>query len=113
MGTAPTPAPATSGMSDNVAGLVAYITFIPAVIFLLVAPYNTNKFVRFHSLQSIGLAVASVIASGIFVVPVLGWITGALLHLAIFVAWIVCLVKASQGQKFKLPVIGDFAEKNA
>jgi len=113
VGTAPTPAPSTSGISDNTAGLLAYITFIPAIIFLVTAPYNTNKFVRFHSFQSIGLAVVSVAASVLWSIPVLGWIAAPLLHLAIFIGWIVCLIKASQGQKFKLPLIGDFAEKQA
>ena len=39
-----------SGMADNVAGMLAYVTFIPAIIFLVTAPYNQSRFVRFHSL---------------------------------------------------------------
>ena len=54
---APAPAPAiavtAAGLSDNAAGAIAYITFIPALIFLLVEPYNRKAFVRFHSFQCI------------------------------------------------------------
>ena len=45
-----TGAPATP-MAENVAGMLAYFTIIPAIIFLLIEPYNRNRFVRFHSFQ--------------------------------------------------------------
>src|SRR5438067_13478603 len=59
-GAAVAPAPAqadapSSGLADNLAGALAYITIIPAIIFLVAAPYNQNKFVKFHALQSLGL----------------------------------------------------------
>ena len=57
-GTAAPPVVAGSGLTDNVAGMLAYITIIPAIIFLVVEPYNRNKFVRFHSVQSIFFGVA-------------------------------------------------------
>ena len=44
-----------TGLSDNAAGALAYVTIIPAIIFLIVAPYNTNSYIRFHSWQSIFL----------------------------------------------------------
>ena len=44
-----------SGLTDNAAGAIAYITFIPAIIFLAIPPYNTSPFVRFHAWQSIFL----------------------------------------------------------
>ncbi len=47
-----------SGLSDNAAGAIAYITIIPAIIFLIVEPYNKNSFVRFHAWQSIFLGIA-------------------------------------------------------
>src|SRR5919109_145098 len=68
-GAAPAPAPVmnsgtssgagtTGGMSDNVAGLLAYVTIIPAIIFLVIEPYNKNRFIRFHSFQCIFFCVA-------------------------------------------------------
>jgi uncharacterized membrane protein len=104
---------AASGLQDNVAGALAYVTIIPAIIFLVVAPYNQNKFIKFHAFQCLGLAVCSIASSIIMVIPVLGWIIGPLGHLAVFIAWIICIVKAYGGQKFKLPIIGDFAENQA
>ncbi len=114
------PAAAASGITDNVAGMLAYVTFIPAIIFLVTAPYNQSRFVRFHSFQSIFFAVAvfaiQVVLSIATVVPFLILITGPL-HLLVFlgalIVWIILLMKANQGQMFKLPIIGDLAEKQA
>ena len=49
---------AQSGLSENAACGLAYITIIPAIIFLVVAPYNTNRNVKFHAWQSIFLGIA-------------------------------------------------------
>ncbi len=114
------PSVPASGMADNVAGMLAYVTFIPAIIFLVTPPYNQSRFVRFHSYQSIFFCVAvfaiQVILSILTVVPLLFFITGPL-HLLValgaLVLWIILLLKANQGQMFKLPVIGDLAEKQA
>ena len=65
---APSAPVAASGLQDNVAGMLAYITIVPAIIFLVMAPYNQNKFIRFHAFQSIFLNVGMIayfIASGI------------------------------------------------
>jgi len=109
-----------SGLSDSAASGLAYITVIPAIVFLIVAPYNTNPGVRFHSWQSIFLAIAWFVADVALVivgrVPIFGWITwilGPLLGLGFFILWIIVVIKAFNGQRFKIPVIGDFAEKQA
>jgi len=114
------PVASASGMADNVAGMLAYVTFIPAIIFLVTAPYNQSRFVRFHSYKSIFFCVAvfavQVALSVLTVVPLLIFLT-APLHMLVFlgslILWIVLLLKANQGQMFKLPVIGDLAEKQA
>ena len=112
-GTAAAPAAAGGGLADNVAGGLAYITIIPAIIFLVVEPYSKNKFVKFHAFQCLGLAVLSIALWIVNVVPIIGWILGLVGHLAVFVIWVICVIKAFQGGKFKIPVIGDFAEKQA
>src|ERR1700753_4187142 len=48
----------TGGMTDNVAGMLAYVTIIPAIIFLVTAPYNKSRFVRFRSFQCLFFAAA-------------------------------------------------------
>ncbi|HXZ81313.1 MAG TPA: DUF4870 domain-containing protein [Terriglobales bacterium] len=124
--TAQAPNPGTSttgsagGLTDNVAGMLAYITIIPAIIFLVLEPYNRNRFIRFHSWQNIFFHIAWIVicvALGVISsIPVLGWITVLLwpvVGLAGLAIWIVLLLKAYQGQMFKLPVIGDLAEKQA
>ncbi|HUM06051.1 MAG TPA: DUF4870 domain-containing protein [Terriglobales bacterium] len=117
---APSGGTAASGLTDNVAGMLAYVTIIPAIIFLVMEPYNRNRFIRFHSFQCIFAAIAWTvlwIALGIIgQIPVLGWATlllWPLIGLGGLIVWILLLLKAYQGQMFKLPVIGDMAEKQA
>ncbi len=106
-----------TGLSDNAASGLAYVTFIPAIIFLVVAPYNQNANIRFHCWQSIFLGIACVVLWPVNMVlafiPILGWLVALLLGLLIFVIWIVCIVKAFGGQRFKIPVLGDLALKQA
>jgi uncharacterized membrane protein len=103
-----------SGLSDNAAGALAYVTIIPAIIFLIVEPYNKNSYIRFHSFQSIFVGVA-VFAIDIVLgmIPVIGWIIIPFFLLAFLVVWIILVMKALKGERFKLPVIGDLAEKQA
>jgi uncharacterized membrane protein len=114
------PVAMTGGMTDNVAGMLAYVTFIPAIVFLVVEPYNKSKFIRFHAWQCIFFNIAwTVLWIGLRIVthiPFLGWLTiliWPLVGLAGFIIWLILLLKANQGQMFKLPVIGDMAEKQA
>ncbi len=119
-GTAAAPAPVTGGLTDNVAGMLAYITIIPAIVFLVMEPYNKKPFVRFHAFQCLFIAVASfVLGIALMIVgmiPVLGWMTlllAPIVWILVLIVVIVCLLKAYQGQIWKLPVIGDMAEKQA
>ena len=108
------------GLSDNVAGMLAYVTIIPAIIFLVTAPYNKNRFIRFHSFQCLFFCLALIVISIAFsilsVVPFMALLTIPLqmiIGLGSLIVWIVLLLKANQGQMFKLPIIGDIAEKQA
>ena len=111
---------AGGGLTDNMAGALAYVTIIPAIVFLVLEPYNKKRFIRFHSFQCIFFAVAWTVLwiALMFVghIPVLGWATlllWPLISLAGLIIWIILVMKAYQGQTFKLPVIGDMAEKQA
>jgi len=107
-------------LANNVAGMLAYVTIIPAIIFLALEPYNKNRFIRFHCFQSIFFTLAvvmvQIVVSAISSIPLLIFISlplYALLWLASLGAWTVLLVKAAQGEEYKLPMIGDLAEKQA
>ena len=118
------PVAAGSGLSENAAGAIAYLTIIPAIIFLVIEPYNRIPFVRFHSWQSIGLCLAALVLQVIVSILeiMVHFIPGivllfSLIHLAIglglFLVWLFVILKASKGEWYKLPLIGDFAEKQA
>lgn len=115
-----TGAPPAGGLADNVAGLLAYITIIPAIIFLVIEPFNRNRFVRFHAFQCLFIAASwIVIGIGLMIlgfIPVLGLMlipVHFLVWIGFFIIIVLCAIRAYQGQKFKLPVIGDMAEKQA
>lgn len=101
---------AQSNSNEKVMGAVAYLLgFITGVILLLTE--KQNRFVRFHAMQSTVLFGAIFILNiALGFVPGVGWAVGSLLSLVTFVLWIVCMWKAFQGEMFKLPVVGDFAE---
>ena len=114
--------PNQAGLSENAASAIAYLTFIPAIVFLLVPPYNASPYVRFHAWQSILLnATAAAVSFLLSFVLVFFMVFGEFLlvtltrmiWLAWFVLWLVCVVKALNGQRFKIPLLGDLAEKQA
>ena len=107
------PAATASGLTDNVAGALAYITIIPAILFLVLEPYNRNPFIRFHAFQCIGMSVFGFACSILVVIPILGWLLGLLLLPVMFVAWVICIFQAYQGKYFKLPVIGNIVANMA
>ena len=115
--------PQSAGLDTNVASTLTYVLgFITGIIFLLIAPYNQNRTVRFHAFQSIFLHVGVIafwIVMGI-VGAVLGDFLGLgmlalypLISLAIFGLWLFLLIKTYQGSKIVLPVIGPLAEQQA
>jgi uncharacterized membrane protein len=118
---APAAPAAQSGLSENVAALLSYVLgWITGLIFFLI---DKRPFVRFHAAQSLvtfgGLHIIRIVLGIFFGV---GWWYGGWAHLGVgvmlisalgllsFVLWIVCMVKAYQGERFKLPIAGDVAE---
>ena len=97
--------------NENLMGAASYLLgFLTGIIFLLVE--KQSRFVRFHAMQS------TMLFGGIFVanfalgfIPILGWIVGLLLTFTAFILWIVLMWKAFQGEMYKVPKIGDMAEK--
>jgi uncharacterized membrane protein len=116
------PEPNPSGLSDNAAGAIAYITFLPAIVFLVLEPYKDSAYVRFHSWQSIFLGIVWLVVFvalsilsmlTMFVMPLVMAPIQLLINLAFFLIWIVCVIQAVNGKRFKLPVLGALAEKQA
>jgi uncharacterized membrane protein len=101
----------TSGLQENVAGLLCYALFwVSGLILYLVE--TENRFIRFHAVQSIIVFGFLNIAAIVF-----GWIPWfdlvvlPLIGLLVVILWIVLMVRAYQGTMYKLPVAGDLAEK--
>lgn len=108
-----------TGLEPNVAGLLCYVLgWISGIVFLVLEP--KDKFVRFHAIQSIivfgAFSVTNVVLWILTWIPFI-WILFLILiylvGLCALILWIVLMVKAYQGQKPKMPIAGDFAEKHA
>src|SRR5689334_8060098 len=123
-------AKSSTGLDENIAALLSYIAdWVTGLVFFLIE--KDSRLVRFHAMQSILLSggglvvlialwiVVGIISfvigqiSGIlgFLVSVVFGLVATVLGIAILVGAIICLIKAYQGQYFKLPVIGNLAEK--
>lgn len=111
----PPPVAAETGLADNVAGALAYITIIPAILFLILEPYNKRAFVRFNAFQCICLCVSWIVLSFVCgIIPILGWfVLLPALILTMIITFVMCIIKAYSGTKFKVPLIGNYAEKFA
>ena len=120
----------STGLDENIAALLSYVmTWITGLVFFFIE--KSSRLVRFHAMQAIllgGVAAVGgivlwfawvILAVGLSKVSeVLAGLVSLVLGLLLFVfwvglmiAWVMCLIKAYQGQYFKLPVLGNFAEK--
>jgi uncharacterized membrane protein len=123
----PPPGGATAvSMNDNMAGALCYLFgFITGILFLVLAPYNQNREIRFHAFQSIFLniawfalwIVATIISLALTFIPFLGTFISIVLHLALglggFIVWLYMMFKTYNGEKIVLPVVGPLADKQA
>lgn len=101
------------GMDENLAALLSYILgFVTGIIFFILE--KESKFVKFHAMQSILFSAAAMVLSFILgLIPILGWLLAMLLPFVYLVLWIILMLKAYKNVWYKLPFIGDIAEKQA
>jgi uncharacterized membrane protein len=99
------------GIDENIEGLLCYVLgFITGILFLVLE--KENRFVRFHAMQSIvTFLLLFVISMVIGFIPIIGWVISPLIGLAGLILWLLLMFKAYKGEKYKLPIAGDFAEK--
>jgi uncharacterized membrane protein len=100
----------TTGLQPNVAGLLCYVLgWVTGIVFLIIE--KENKTVRFHAMQSIVIFGAYTILSIIIGwIPVVDIILLPIIGIIALILWIVLMVRAYQGQVWKVPVAGNFAE---
>ena len=123
-------AKSSTGLDENIAALLSYVAgWITGLVFFLIE--KDSRLVRFHAMQSliwsggglvvlialwIVVAILSFIigqVSGVlgFLVSMVFGLVATVIGIAILVGAIIALIKAYQGQYFKLPVVGNLAEK--
>ncbi|GIQ68900.1 hypothetical protein DUZ99_19175 [Xylanibacillus composti] len=101
----------STGLDEKVASLLCYVLgFVTGIVFLIVE--KKSRLVRFHAMQSTivfgGLLLVNFVLS---LLPFLGWLISLVLGPLTLILWLVLMLKAYQGSWFKLPYIGDIAER--
>jgi uncharacterized membrane protein len=120
----------STGLDENIAALLSYVFgWVSGLVFFLME--KDSKLVRFHAMQSILFCVViAVLSIVLWVLTFLFFLVGAMLpdvmgsllallgtfiwiifSIALLIGWVLCLVRAYQGQFYKLPFIGNMAEK--
>jgi uncharacterized membrane protein len=118
-GYVPPAAASAPGLETNVASALCYLFgLVTGIIFLLIAPYNQNKTVRFHAFQSIFLHIALIIIGIILsmfgiMTHGLGLILFPIFWICVLVLWLYMMWSAYSNKMVKLPVVGDLAQKQA
>jgi len=111
-----------SGLSENSVAAISYITFIPAIVFLLLPPYHRSAYVRFHSWQSVifnctALLVSIVVRFAMVAADLQFTYAAAFCQRLVGLAWllvlILCTLNALNGRQFRLPAAGALAAKQA
>jgi uncharacterized membrane protein len=107
------PAETSIGLQPNIAGLLCYVAgWITGIVFLVIE--KKSQFVKFHAWQSImTFAVLNVAYLIFFRIPVIGWVITWIISILSFVLWIILIIQAGTGKMWKLPLVGDWAEKQA
>jgi len=111
-----------SGLSENGIAALSYITFIPAILFLILPRYNTSDYVRFHAWQSLLLNVMTFLLSFALTYLVMPYMMSAAIIFLIITRviwgmwlgiWVVWAIAALNGKRLKLPLLGALAEREA
>lgn len=105
----PSPSTGTEGIDPKLAGLLCYIWIVGLIFWII----SKDKFVRFHAIQSVLLGIVFFVLEIIVAFIPFAWFFSWILWPLYVVLIVIMMLKAYQGAKYKLPVIGDFAEKNS
>jgi uncharacterized membrane protein len=111
-----------TGLSDDAIAAIAYFTPVVPFFFLAIRRYNKRPYVRFHAWQSLLLNIFAISFGcalnyilplfrflGVRVLMVVAGVTA----LAVFLVWLWCVMSALNGKRFRLPVIGNWADEQA
>ncbi len=111
-------APRPGSLPEHFAAALAYLTVIPAIVFLLTKPYDKNEFVRFHAWQCIAFSATSILFGVVLLllanVPTVNLLLipiSLIAAIGIVLVVVVCMIKAYQHQDYKLPLLGALAAK--
>jgi uncharacterized membrane protein len=114
----------SSGLTSNVAAALSYVLgLITGIVFLVLEPYKSDRFVRFHAMQSILFCAAAIVFSVAWsilvnvMISISGWTAvaltpiGLVISLGFFLFWLFLMYQAYSQREFRIPIIGAIAAK--
>jgi uncharacterized membrane protein len=112
---------AAAGLSENAASALCYL-FLLGILFLVLAPYNQNRKIKFHAFQGIFLCVVAIALS--MMLSIVMSIAGSagffgyfflwmIFRFALFILWLYVIISTYQGKTVVLPIIGPLAQQQA
>jgi uncharacterized membrane protein len=101
----------STGMDENVAGLLTYVLgLFTGILFLILE--KKSRFVKFHAMQSILVSAVLILLNMILgFIPIIGWLVSILVAPLSFILWLFLMFQAYKGKWYKLPYLGDIADK--
>ncbi|MCQ6563432.1 DUF4870 domain-containing protein [Paenibacillus mendelii] len=103
----------STGLDPRVVGLLCYLgLFVTGLLFLVLE--RQSRFVKFHAMQSVVVSVAFMVINIVLgILPIIGWLVGLILGPVSFILWIALMILALQGRWYKVPILGEFAERQS
>lgn len=96
-----------SANNPVVVSVIAYITLIGWLIAAFILNKPKQTLCDFHIRQALGINLLFIVSGFVFIIPVLGWIAGAVGYILAIVLWVLGLISAVQGEQKKVPILGD------
>lgn len=93
--------------SDNTMAIIAYITIVGLIIAFITNQEKKNTFVKYHTIQSLGLALTGVALAIIAMIPILGWLVYLLGTVVLLYLWIMGLMNAINKKEQPVPFLGE------
>lgn len=103
--------PGPESDTSKLLAVLGYIFGIVALVAILIDPYKNEKFVRLHAVQALALWAIGIVAQFLWVIPIIGWIAGAVIGIGVLVLGIMGIINSAQGKYWEMPMVYGFVSQ--
>ncbi len=98
-------------MEGKTVAIIAHLTWVGLLIAFIINNDNSSSIGSFYIRQNLGLLIMGLIVGVLGVVPVVGWILGAILGVALLIFWIISIINALGGKEKPVPLVGKYFQE--